>query len=191
MAAYKRELRMTHAVTLASMEILATSFRYRMRFEEAEKLGVKVLETHKQKSGASHPDTLRSMLNLASICQSIHWNLCEDLTVKVMETNKEIHGPDHLETMINAANLIHIYSAQEDWDASHKMWDLTINYCEQLSAADYLDRLPRVDELARIIWNNLPEISWDIAERLHVEVHELQKQKLGGDLMGDGKQLCW
>jgi hypothetical protein len=59
-------LAVEHPDTLASIHILASTYRNRRQLEEAKKLGVHVIETRKKVLGAEHPDTLTSMYNLAS-----------------------------------------------------------------------------------------------------------------------------
>jgi hypothetical protein len=54
-----------HPRTLTSMNNLATTYYNQGRLEEAESLGVEVLEISKRVLGAEHLDTLTSMHNLA------------------------------------------------------------------------------------------------------------------------------
>ncbi|KAF2189129.1 hypothetical protein K469DRAFT_763874, partial [Zopfia rhizophila CBS 207.26] len=78
------------------------------RWEEAEKLRVQVIKTHKKKLRADHPDTLRSMKNLASIYRNQgQWDAAEQLNVQVMETSKKKLRADHPSTLRSMNNLAH------------------------------------------------------------------------------------
>ncbi len=54
-----------HLDILTSIGNLALIYSKQGRWEEAEKLGVQVMETRKTKLGADHLDILTSMANLA------------------------------------------------------------------------------------------------------------------------------
>ncbi|QKX61690.1 uncharacterized protein TRUGW13939_08845 [Talaromyces rugulosus] len=72
---------------LSSTAMLADVYRFEGRWEEAEKLEVQVMKTHKTKLGADHPSTLTSMANLASTYRDQgRWDEAEKLEVQVMET---------------------------------------------------------------------------------------------------------
>jgi hypothetical protein len=58
------------AAALASMGLLASTYRNQGRWKEAEELDVQVMETRKRVLGQEHPDTLTSMNNLAFIWKS-------------------------------------------------------------------------------------------------------------------------
>jgi hypothetical protein len=52
------------------------------------------METCKTKLGADHPDTLRSMANMAATYKNQgRWKEAEELQVQVMETHKTKLGP--------------------------------------------------------------------------------------------------
>lgn len=65
MKMFKSMLRWEHPSNMANMADLASMYREKCQWEEAEKLQVQVLETQKAKLGANHPDTLNSMTQLA------------------------------------------------------------------------------------------------------------------------------
>jgi hypothetical protein len=64
------------------------------RNNEAEKLLVTVITTHKQVLGREHPDTLGSITNLSSTYQNQgRWKEAEQLQAQVVETEKRVLGP--------------------------------------------------------------------------------------------------
>jgi hypothetical protein len=99
--------------TLTSMANLASTYRNQGRWNEAEKLDIKVVETSKTVLGAEHPDTLTSMASLASTYRNQgRWNEAEKLDVKVMETRKTVLGAEHPDTLTGMANLAYTWSFQ-------------------------------------------------------------------------------
>jgi Tetratricopeptide repeat len=73
---------------------------------EAEELSVEVVETSKTKLGAHHPDTLKSMDNLASTYREQgRLDEAEKLGVQVMKSRKARLGADHPDTLTSMANL--------------------------------------------------------------------------------------
>jgi tetratricopeptide (TPR) repeat protein len=99
--------------TLASMGNLASTYRLKGQYDDAEELGKQVMETRKKKLGADHPDTLASMANLASTYRNQgRWDAAEELGVQVMELCKAKLGADHPDTLISMANLAFIWKEQ-------------------------------------------------------------------------------
>ena len=63
--------------------------------KEAEELEVQVMETRKQVLGEEHPDSLKSMANLASTYHSQgQWKEADELEELVMETRKQVLGEE-------------------------------------------------------------------------------------------------
>ncbi|KAK7224008.1 hypothetical protein V2G26_012011 [Clonostachys chloroleuca] len=85
---------------------LASTYRNQGRWEEAEKLGLQVMETLQMKLGADHPNTLRSMNNLAHT-----WNSMDKKTeaVGLMQTCIRLRemklGVDHPHTRLSVLAL--------------------------------------------------------------------------------------
>ncbi|KAJ5935998.1 hypothetical protein N7454_005296 [Penicillium verhagenii] len=93
-------------MALRSTSMLAMAYKNQGRWEEAEQLGVQVMETYKSKLGEDHPDTLISMGNLASTYRHQgRWEEAEQLEVQVIETHKIKLGEDHPDTLSSMNNL--------------------------------------------------------------------------------------
>ncbi|RYP58915.1 hypothetical protein DL770_010331 [Monosporascus sp. CRB-9-2] len=88
------------------MANLASTYWNQGRWEEAEKLEVRVMETRKMKLGANHPDTLTSMANLALTYRNQgRWEEAEELQAKELEICTRVLGPKHPDTLISMENL--------------------------------------------------------------------------------------
>ncbi|EEA27372.1 kinesin light chain, putative [Talaromyces marneffei ATCC 18224] len=83
------------------------------RYNEAEKLFVQVMEIRKTVLGDEHPDTLTSILNLASTYWNQgQWNEAEKLFMQVMEIRKTVLGDEHPDTLTSMHNLAYTWQCQ-------------------------------------------------------------------------------
>ncbi|KAM7193982.1 hypothetical protein V8F33_007488 [Rhypophila sp. PSN 637] len=148
-------------------------------FDEAEKLEVQVMETHKTKLGADHPDTLTSMANLASTYRNQgRWDDAEKLEVQVMETRKTKLGADHPDMLTSMANLASTLWNRGRWDDAEKL-DMQVMETRKMKlGADHPSTLTSMANLASTYRN---QGRWDDAEKLDVQVMETSKTKLGAD----------
>jgi len=109
-------------LTLRSKALVADLYRNQGRWEEAEQLEVKVMETSWAKLSADHPSTLTSMANLASTYwNQRRWEDAEQLFVKVMEIRKAKLGADHPSTLTSMANLALAYQTQGRWEEAEQL----------------------------------------------------------------------
>ncbi len=75
------------------MHILAVTYWYQGRWDEAEKLNVEVMNARKAKLGVDHPNTLGTMHTLASTYWSQgRWDEAEKLLVEVLNTRKVLES---------------------------------------------------------------------------------------------------
>ena len=96
----KRVLGEEHPSTLTSIGNLASTYWNQGRWEEAEELGVQVMEMSKRVLGEEHPDTLTSMANLAHTWTFQSRNEEAILMMeKCFELRRHILGSNHPETV--------------------------------------------------------------------------------------------
>jgi tetratricopeptide (TPR) repeat protein len=149
------------------------------RWEEAAKLQVQVMETSKTKLGADHPDTLKSMNNLASTyMEQGRWLEAEKLNIQVMETSKTKLGPDHPGTLTSMHNLASIYTEQGRWLEAEKLNIQVMEIRKTKLGPDHPNTLTSMNNLASTY---MEQGRWLEAEKLNIEVMETRKTKLGPD----------
>jgi hypothetical protein len=89
------------------MANLAVTYMSQSRWPEAELLNKQVMEARKTKLGADHPDTLRSMKNLAFTWKGMG---CHKEALGLMQTcytlQQRILGPNHQRTQSTVHTLI-------------------------------------------------------------------------------------
>jgi hypothetical protein len=72
--------------------------------------------------GAEHPDTLRSMGNLASTYRNQgRWNEAEQLEIQVLDMRKKLLGAEHPDTLQSMANLASTYWNQGRWNEAEQL----------------------------------------------------------------------
>ncbi|XWW93928.1 hypothetical protein V2A60_001867 [Cordyceps javanica] len=116
------DLDLYHPDELTSMANLVSTYKNQGRLEEAERLGIQVLEIRKTKLGADHPNTLASMANLVSIYKNKgRLREAEMLEMQVLEICKTKLGADHPDTLTSMANLASIHRYQGWFGEAEKL----------------------------------------------------------------------
>ncbi|KAJ5414716.1 hypothetical protein N7509_001343 [Penicillium cosmopolitanum] len=165
--------------SLSSTEMLAMAYLHEGRWEEAEKLQVRVMETVKVKLGEDHPDTLESMNNLASIFHfQSRWEEAEKLFVQVVKTLKAKLGEDHPSTLTSMDNLASTYRSQGRWGEAEELGVQVVKANQAKLGEDHPSTLTSMDNLASTYCN---QGRLEDTEKLFVQVMETRKIKLGQD----------
>ncbi|KAJ5261105.1 hypothetical protein N7478_011700 [Penicillium angulare] len=166
-------------VALESTAMLAIAYRSQGRCEDAERLEVQVMETHKTKLGKEHPDMLASMANLAATYRNQgRWEEAELLEVQVMETHKTKLSEDHPDTLKSMANLAATYRNQGRWEETAELEVQVMETRKTKLGEDHPSTLTSMANLASTYWN---QGRWEEAEQLFVQVIETSKMTLGED----------
>lgn len=88
------------------------------RWAEAEQLNVQVMETDKRKLGIDHPDTMKSMANLAFTWKFLGRNAeAVELLRTCLAKQKKILGLNHPSTLSNSEKLLEWETAALDVNA--------------------------------------------------------------------------
>lgn len=145
-------------------------------FESAETLEEQV-EIRKTKLGADHHDTLRSMMDLASVYRDQgRLEEAEPLFVHVTETRKTKLGVDHLDTLTSMEGQALIYGAQGRYISAEGLFLQVVETRKISLGADHSDTLTSVAHLALMYTE---EGRLDEAEALFNQLIETRQTKLG------------
>ncbi|KZL80786.1 tpr domain protein [Colletotrichum incanum] len=110
------------------------------RWEDAEELFVRVMETRKSVLGEEHPDTLTSMANLASTyADQGRWKEAEELEVQVMETSKRVLGEEHPSTLLSMHNLAFTQESQGRWEDAIQLMQDCVHQRQKILGFDHPD----------------------------------------------------
>jgi lipopolysaccharide biosynthesis regulator YciM len=80
-----------HVETLEAISSLASTYRSRGKYDQAEELELEVVEGRKRVFGNDHPETLEAISSLASTYRSRgKYGLAEELFLEVVEEQKQV-----------------------------------------------------------------------------------------------------
>jgi len=147
------------------------------RWQEAETLQVRVMETSIRVLGEEHPGTLTSMSNLASTYWNQgRWQEAETLDVRVMETWIRVLGEEHPDTLRSMNNLASTYWNQGRWQEAETLQVRVMETSIRVLGEEHPDTLTSMSNLASTYWN---QGRWQEAETLQVRVMETWIRVLG------------
>ncbi|KAL6154010.1 hypothetical protein ACJBU6_07299 [Exserohilum turcicum] len=135
--------------TLTSMVSLASTYSDQGRLDEAETLGVQVVEMSKAKLGVDHQVTLMSMNNLAATYRDQgRLDEAETLGVQVVEMSKAKLGADHPDTLASMHNLAATYRDQGRLDEAETLGVQVVEMSKTKLGADHPVTLMSMADLA-------------------------------------------
>ena len=147
------------------------------RYSESEELFVQVVETRKRVLGEEHPDTLKSIGNLASTFWSQgRWKEAEELDAQVLETRKRVLGDEHPSVLKSMANLASIILDQGRWKEAEELFVQVIETRKKVLGEQHPSTLIGIGNLALTYRH---QGRWKEAEELFVQVLETRKKVLG------------
>ena len=158
---------------------MAAYIAFEGNWDVAEALNVEATRIRRQLFGEDHPDTLRSMSDLAStLWDQNRWKEAETLEVQVVEISKTKLGEDHPNTLTSMNNLALTYRKQGRWEEAETLMVQVMETRKRKLGEDHPDTLRSMSNLAMIIGNRG---RWEEAETLGMQVMEARKTKLGED----------
>nr|POF17809.1 vegetative incompatibility protein het-e-1 [Quercus suber] len=176
---FSERLGVDDEATLLSIATVASIYQNQGRWEEAEQLEVKLVETAREKLGPDHLLTLTGMANLAATYWNQgRWGEAEQLDVKVIETSREMLGADHLETLSGIGNLVSTYRQQGRWEEAEK---LEVKVMETRIERLGLDHLLTLAGMSNLASTYRQQGRCEEVEQLEVKVIERKRKKLGCD----------
>ena len=145
----------------------------------AEQLEVQVIDMRKKLLGADHPDTLKSIANLASTYRNQgRWSEAEQLQIQVMDMRKKLLTTEHPDTLICMANLASAYKEQGRWNEAEQLQIQVLDIRKKLLGAEHRDTIRSMANLANTYWN---QGRWNEAEWLQIQVMDMRKKLLGAE----------
>ncbi|KAL7905410.1 TPR-like protein [Trichoderma velutinum] len=137
------------------------------RWDEAEKLQAKVMETYRTKFEINHPKNCAAMDDLAlTYCNQGRWDEAEKLQVQVIKVRRAVIGAKHPDTLTNRL------------DKAEKLQVQVVEARKIRLGADHPDTLSSMSNLASTYWN---QDRLDEAEKLEVQILETRKTTIGAD----------
>jgi tetratricopeptide (TPR) repeat protein len=166
-----------HPATVDSLKILGLIYLLEGKWEQAEKLQMRVLETRTRVTGPEKSSTLDSMNDLAATyCYQGRIEEAIKLQVNVMETGKRVLGLEHPTTLTSMINLATSYNYQRRFEEAESLQVDLMEICKRALGPEHQTTL--------ISMNNLSSTYGDQgrfkeAEILQVNLMEVSKRVLG------------
>ena len=146
-------------------------------WKHAEKLEVQMLDMRKKLLGGEHPDTLKTMANLArTYADQGNLKQAEQLEVQVLDMRKKLLGGEHPHTLISMANLACTYTNQGKWNKAEQLEVQVLGMRMKLLGGEHPHTLISMENLACTYTN---QGKWNEAEQLQVQVLDMRKKLLG------------
>ncbi|KAK5107968.1 hypothetical protein LTR62_000513 [Meristemomyces frigidus] len=165
--------------TLSIRALIGWQYRDQGRWNKAEELNVKVVDTRIRALGSEHSNTLASINNLALIYWSEgHLGQAEELGVKVVEARIRVLGSEHPDTLASMDTLVNTYLSQGLYGEAEELGVKVMETMIRVLGSEHPDTLTSMDTLANTYWS---QGRYREAEELHVKVVEASIRVLGNE----------
>ncbi|MCJ1369865.1 hypothetical protein MMC20_001077 [Loxospora ochrophaea] len=152
----------------------------------------RVLETRKLRLGAEHPDTLKSMADLAiTYSNECRYTEAEKLQMQVLETRKRMLGTEHPDTLKSMDNLAITYSNQGRYADAEILRTQVLETRKQVLGTEHPDTLESMADLAStyssqgrmtyLSWTYRGQLRLKEAVELGMQVLDTRKRVLGAE----------
>jgi hypothetical protein len=129
--------------------------------------------------GAEHPDTLRSMNNLASTLRAQgDLSGARALQEQVLAVRRRVQGAEHPDTLTSMNNLASTLRGQGDLSGARALHEQELAICRRVLGEEHPDTLTSMNNLASTLWNQ-GDLSG--ARALQEQVLAVQRGVLGAE----------
>ena len=160
---------------------LSFASRYNLEghYSNAETLFQRTMEAQTQELGPQHPETSRTLMNLANVYRNLgEFSRAEALYERVLEARQNLLGPTHLDTLRAMEGLAAIKASQENYTEAEKiLTEVLLGRENQLGPYDP-ESLSIMERLADV---HRHQGSFNIAEELYQRTLRTRTKELGTD----------
>ena len=147
------------------------------RYEEAERLYKRVLTNQEKNPGATYPDPLRTVHNLAILCaEQGRYNEAEKLYKRVLINREEKLGATHPDTLRTVHNFAILCAEQGRYNEAERLYKRVLTDREEKLGVTHPDTLRTVHDFANLCAEQGRQAE---AEKLYKRVLIDQEKKLG------------
>jgi WD40 repeat protein/serine/threonine protein kinase/tetratricopeptide (TPR) repeat protein len=164
--------------TLYFMKSLAGAYIEQGRYEQAELLYLKVLETRQRVQGDEHVDTLDAMNNVAwwVYVSRGRYDEAEPLYTKMVETSRRLLGDEDPKTLRALNGLALVYTNQGRYDEAERLHLKTLEVRRRVLGEEHRGTLSTMNNLA-LLYSK--QRQYEKAEPLHIKTLEAGRRVLG------------
>ena len=119
------------------------------RYNEAEQMDRRALDGREKVLGNEHPDTLRSVSNLASVLQHQgKYDEAEQMNRRALDSSEKVLGKEHPHTLMSVNNLGNLYKNQDKMAEAEAMYIRALKGYEKAYGAGHPSTLDTINNLA-------------------------------------------
>jgi tetratricopeptide (TPR) repeat protein len=158
---------------------LSYCYKNQGRFEEAEQLQLRYVETCSRVLGDEDPSTTSGMCQLAMTYRHQgRYKEAEELQEKLLALYLRKFGPEHHDTIIGMSQLAATYQKQERWKEAEELGLQLVDISKKLLGAEHPETLIVIGNLA-VVYSS--QGRWKEAEEFEVYAVETSKRVLGDE----------
>ncbi|KAJ6189139.1 hypothetical protein N7519_004047 [Penicillium mononematosum] len=152
-------------------------FYHRGRWMDQQLVDERIYELRQQQLGEKHPDSIRSLANLAATYSTQgQYSEAERIALKALELRRQVLGKKHPDTILSLANLAAIYSIQGRFSEAEPIYLKALELRWQVLGKKHPDT---VRSLANIAATYSSQGRYSEAEPIAAKAFELLQQVLG------------
>ena len=142
--------------------------------KEAETLGIQVLDTRKKVLGVEHPDTIRTMGNLAGTYQCLgKYTEAEKLEIQALDATNRVLGVEHADTIRAMGNLATTYQQLGKYTEAEKLEIQVLDARNRILGREHAGTIRAMASLA-LTYRSLAK--YTEAEKLEIQAYEIKNR---------------
>jgi tetratricopeptide (TPR) repeat protein/DNA-binding XRE family transcriptional regulator len=174
---YEQLLEPGHVDILQGLNHLATVYRTRGKYEEAEQLLQRALALEQHGQGGDTSANALTLTNLALLYNDRGaYEQAEPLYRQALAAYERLLEPDHPEIALLQNNLAVLYADQERYDEAEPLYQHALAIREKLLGADHPDTAQSLNNLANLYRAQKKD---ELAETLHRRALAIRERNLG------------
>lgn len=166
-----------HTETISNMHYLAASYLSQHRGNDAEKLGLWVVEARRKVLGTERLDTLASMQNLAAAYFFLEkFSKSGEIRLELVKVQKKVLGAEHPDTLLSMFDLTTTYFYQQQFDKAEEIGLQVLEAQKRVLGVEHPDTLFSMHQLAASYFY---QQQMDAAENFGLQAVEAREKVLG------------
>jgi tetratricopeptide (TPR) repeat protein len=163
-------------------EIISNTAGYNQklgRYGVAAEMGEVALTIRQEFLGQTHPYTLLSMNNLATVLRNQgKYEQAEEIHRQTLRLREEVLGKDHPDTLMSMNNLATVLRDQGKYEQAEEMYRQTLRLIEEVLGKDHPNTLASMNNLATVLGD---QGKYEQAEEIYRQTLRLREEVLGKD----------
>jgi tetratricopeptide (TPR) repeat protein len=152
-------------------------FYQRGQYWEVEPLWTRFLSMCERVLGPEHPNTLRSLNNLANLYRNQgQYEQAEPLYQRALEARERVLGPEHPDTLGSLNNLANLYADQGQYEQAEPLYQRALEAYERVLGPEHPDTAQTLGNLA-LLYSN--QGKFELAVPLYQQTLAIYESVLG------------